>query len=158
MPPGKTCATVQTSIHASLILHDMQNTRVLVVEDDLAICTLVEALLRRGGYECDIVFDGNEAIRLLRSRPYFAILLDLMLPGSFGFEVIRFLHAERPFMASRVVVMTAASNATLRDFDTSMVRAVMRKPFDIQELVDHVDACAALDEPSIAPAPSLASI
>lgn len=132
----------------------MQNTRVLVVEDDPAICTLLEALMRRRGYDCDLVSDGNEAIRRLRRTPYSAILLDLMLPGTFGFEVIRFLQAERPLMTSRVVVMTAASNATLRDFDASAVRAVLRKPFDIGQLVEHVAACAALDKPSIARAPS----
>jgi DNA-binding response OmpR family regulator len=136
----------------------MQNTRVLVVEDDPAICTLLEALMRRRGYNCDVVSDGNDAIRRLRCHPYTAILLDLMLPGAFGFEVIRFLKAERPSMTSRVVVMTAASSATLRDFDASGVRAVMRKPFDIQELVDHVAACAALDKPRATRAPSPAPI
>jgi DNA-binding response OmpR family regulator len=132
----------------------MQTTRVLVVEDDPAISTLIEALMRRRGYECDVVSDGNEAIQRLRCDSYFAVLLDLMLPGAFGFDVIRFLHAERPAMTSRVVVITAASAATLRDFDDSSVRAVMRKPFDIQELVDQVAACAALDKPRIARAPS----
>ncbi len=132
----------------------MQNLPVLVVEDDPAICTLLEALMRRRGYDCHVVSDGNEAIRRLRRGTYSAILLDLMLPGAFGFEVIRFLKAERPVMTSRVVVMTAASSATLRDFDPSMVRAVLRKPFDIAELLEHVTACAALDKRSIARAPS----
>ena len=136
----------------------MQNTRVLVVEDDPAICTLLEALMRRRNYECDVVSDGNEAIRRLRRTAYSAILLDLMLPGTFGFDVIRFLHAERPSMTARVVIITAASTATLRDFDTSTVRAVLRKPFDIQELLDHVDSCAALDKPRVARAPSASPI
>ena len=131
-----------------------QNARVLVVEDDPAICTLLQALLHRRGYACDVVADGNEAIRRLRRDPYSAILLDLMLPGTFGFEVIRFLRAERPSMTPRVVIITAASAATLRDFDTSTVRAVLRKPFDIQELLEHVDACASLDKPRVARAPS----
>jgi two-component system, OmpR family, response regulator AdeR len=136
----------------------MQNPSILVVEDDPAICTLLEALMRRRGYACDVVSDGNEAIRRLRCRPYSAILLDLMLPGAFGFDVIRFLRAERPSMTSRVVVMTAASNATLRDFDASGIRAVLRKPFDIQELVEHVTACAALDKPRMTRAPAPAPI
>ncbi|MFL6245236.1 MAG: response regulator transcription factor [Thermoanaerobaculia bacterium] len=136
----------------------MQNTRVLVVEDDPAICTLLEALMRRRGYECDVVSDGNDAIRRLRCHSYSAVLLDLMLPGAFGFDVVRFLHAERPAMTSRVVIITAACAATLRDFDTSSVRTVLRKPFDIQELLDHVAACAALDKPLIARALSAAPI
>jgi DNA-binding response OmpR family regulator len=125
----------------------MQTTRVLVVEDDPAICALLEALLRRRGYEFDLVSDGNDAIRRLRCASYSAVLLDLMLPGTFGFDVIRFLRAERPSMTSRVVIITAASTATLENFDGSIVRAVLRKPFDIQELLDHVAACVTLDKP-----------
>jgi DNA-binding response OmpR family regulator len=131
----------------------MQTPRVLVVEDDPAICVLVQALLRRRGYACQIVHNGNEAIRLLRGNVYSAILLDLMLPGAFGFDVIRFIHAERPWIASRIVVMTAACAATLRDFDHNSVRRLLRKPFDIQELTREVDACVALDKPLVTNAP-----
>ena len=140
------------------ILHEMQNARVLVVEDDPAICTLLEALMRRCGYECDVLSDGNEAIRILRRVHYSAVLLDLMLPGTFGFDVIRFLAAERPAMTSRVVVITAASASTLRDFDRSAVRAVIRKPFDIAELLQHVTECIALDKPRLARAPCASPI
>ena len=121
----------------------MQTPRVLVVEDDPSICTLLQALMRRRGYECDVISDGEEAIRRLRCVTYTAVLLDLMLPGVFGFEIIRFLKAERPAMTSRVIVITASSPATLRDFDRSVVRAVMRKPFDLQELDQHIAACVA---------------
>jgi DNA-binding response OmpR family regulator len=123
----------------------MQRSPVLVVEDDPAISTLIEALLRRRGYDCEVIRDGNHAIGRLRSHSYSAVLLDLMLPGTFGFDVIRYIRAERPSMAARIVVMTAACPATLRDFDASTVRAVLHKPFDIQELVHHVDACAGVD-------------
>ena len=133
----------------------MQTPRVLVVEDDPAISALLEALLRRRGYDYDLVCDGNEAIRRLRCTSYAAILLDLMLPGAFGFDVIRFLYVERPAMAARVVVITAASAATLQNFDASAVRAVLRKPFEIQELLDHVSACVALDQPRLSLAPLL---
>jgi DNA-binding response OmpR family regulator len=128
----------------------MQTPRVLVVEDDPAICILLKALLNRRGYGCHVVHDGNEAMRHLRTQTYSAILLDLMLPGAFGFDVIRFVRAERPWMADRIIVATAACAATLRDFDASTVRALVRKPFDIQELVKHVDECVALDKVAIA--------
>ncbi|MFP5246607.1 MAG: response regulator transcription factor [Thermoanaerobaculia bacterium] len=115
--------------------------QVLIVEDDVAISTLVQKLLARHGYVCDVIGDGDTAIRRLRTQSYDAVLLDLMLPGCFGFDVLRFLKAERPAMAQKVVVMTAASAATLRDFDVSAVRAVLRKPFDIDVLVAYVSAC-----------------
>ena len=121
----------------------MQNHRVLVVDDDPATSTLLHALLRRRGYVCELVGDGRKAIERLRVNDYSAVLLDLMLPGAFGFDVIRFLRAERPAIADRVVVVTAACPATLRDFDHSSVCALLHKPFDIDELVQKVDTCAA---------------
>jgi DNA-binding response OmpR family regulator len=117
--------------------------RVLVVEDDPALGTLVETLLARRGFDCETITDGEAAIRRLRTASFDAILLDLMLPGAFGFDILRFLDAERPGMSKRVVVMTAASTVTLADFDTSRIAGLLRKPFDIQALVDHVEACSA---------------
>jgi DNA-binding response OmpR family regulator len=108
----------------------------------LAIRELLHRLLLRSGYACDLTGDGNDAVNLLRRAEYDAILLDLMLPGQFGFDVIRFLNVERPRMSPRVIVLTAASDATLRDFDRSQVHAVMRKPFDVDALLDRVRACA----------------
>jgi two-component system response regulator MprA len=119
----------------------MENHRVLVVDDDPGVRALLIALLGHRGYTYDLATDGHEAVAQLRRAPYDAVLLDLMLPNVNGFEVLRFLRAERPQMVSRVIVLTAASNATLRDFDTSGIRALIRKPFDIHTLLDQLDAC-----------------
>jgi DNA-binding response OmpR family regulator len=117
--------------------------RVLIVEDDDGIRALLGTILSHHGYEPESCMDGNEAVRRLRKESYDAVLLDLMLPGQFGFDVIRFLNAERPAMCPRVIVLTAASQATLRDFDASQVHAVMRKPFDVNALLSSVRECAA---------------
>jgi DNA-binding response OmpR family regulator len=117
--------------------------KVLIVEDDEAIRALLATLLSRDGFSPEVCGDGNEAVQRLRTNGYDAILLDLMLPGQFGFDVIRFLNAERPSLSPRVIVLTAASQATLRDFDASQVHAVMRKPFDVNALLASVRECAA---------------
>jgi DNA-binding response OmpR family regulator len=120
------------------------SARVLVVDDDPAVCSLLEALLSREAIACETVGDGDAAVLRLRQQTYDAILLDLMLPGTWGFDIIRFLQAERPAMARRVIVVTAASNLTLRDFDTSAVYALLRKPFDIEALIATVRGCLSL--------------
>jgi DNA-binding response OmpR family regulator len=117
--------------------------KVLIVEDDDAIRAMLATILARNGYSSEQCGDGDEAVRRLRTNGYDAILLDLMLPGQFGFDILRFLNAERPAMAPRVIVLTAASQATLRDFDASQVHAVMRKPFDVHALLASVRDCAA---------------
>ena len=118
--------------------------KVLIVEDDAAIRAFLATLLSHSGYTCDFSPDGDDAVHRLRNAEYDAILLDLMLPGQFGFDIIRFLNAERPTMSPRVIVLTAASHATLRDFDESQVHAVMRKPFDIHQLLTNVRACTSM--------------
>jgi DNA-binding response OmpR family regulator len=116
--------------------------RVLVVEDDAAIRAMLGALLTHNGFAYELCGDGDDAVRRLRRDTYDAIVLDLMLPGQFGFDIIRFLSNERPSMCPRVIVLTAASQATLRDFDESQVHAVVRKPFDVDTLMGRVRACA----------------
>jgi DNA-binding response OmpR family regulator len=115
--------------------------RVLVVDDDPAIQQMCIALLRRNGVNTDVVGDGETALQRLRSLEYDAILLDLMLPRTNGFEVIRHLKCSKPDLLNRVIVVTAASERTLRWLDTHDVRTVLRKPFDIHDLVAEVRAC-----------------
>jgi DNA-binding response OmpR family regulator len=115
---------------------------VLLIDDDPAVRGLLAALLNRDGLPSEAAADGAEAISRLRRNDYDAIILDLMLPELNGFEVLRFLKAERPHLLSRVVVITAATESTLRDFhDGTLVSALLRKPFDIVELSDAVRRC-----------------
>ena len=118
--------------------------RVLVVEDDAPIRALLATLLAHNGYSCELSQDGDEAVRLLRANDYDAILLDLMLPGQFGFDVIRFLDEERPALSPRVIVLTAASQTTLRELDPSRIHAVLRKPFELDQLLTRVRECTSL--------------
>jgi two-component system OmpR family response regulator len=112
---------------------------VLIVDDDPCVRSLLVALVTRDGLPHETACDGAEAIARLRRRDYSAVVLDLMLPERNGFEVLRFLKAEGPHMLERVVVITAAAESTLRYFDDRRhVAAVLRKPFDIVDLLDAV--------------------
>lgn len=120
--------------------------RVLVVDDDNGVRTLLSALLRRAGYEFEMAIDGEEGISRLRRSSYDAVILDLMMPVTNGFEVLQFLKSDRPAMLPRVIVATAASHLTLRDFDTSRIHALIRKPFDIDRIMEAVAACCGHGE------------
>ena len=123
---------------------DRNVPHVLIVDDDDGVQTLMRALLVRRDVNVDSASDGDAALRKLRERSYDSIVLDLMLPKMNGFEVVRDLKARSPEMLKRTIVVTAASNLTLRDFkDSELVRRVMRKPFDINDFIDEVLACAA---------------
>lgn len=108
---------------------------------------MISTVLGREGFDYDVAEDGEAACHKLRRREYDVIVLDLMLPKMNGFEVIRFLKADRPAMLARVIVVTAVAEATLRDFDDEkLVWRLLRKPFDIAELVSNARACAAASE------------
>ena len=127
----------------------MQNSnstrlRVLIVDDDSAIRELIATLLKHSGIDAEMVADGDAALRNIRYGQYDAIILDLMLPGTNGFEVLRDIKTNWPSMLPRVVVVTAASERTLGDFDRSGIRKLLRKPFDINELVGEVVGCGPI--------------
>src|SRR5258706_16031943 len=116
--------------------------RVLVVDDDKAIRTLLATVLTRNGYSVESAHNGEEAIETIASNEFDAIVLDLMMPKVDGFEVIEHLERMDSERLKRcVIVLTAVSEKDLRKLDGSRVFRVIRKPFDLAELVGAVSEC-----------------
>ena len=118
--------------------------RALICEDDPSIRALVRTVLTREGFEVDVAPDGGVGLERLRVGCYDVLLLDLMMPGVDGYEVIRTVKEERPPTLKRVVVMTAASEAIQNSLPEPVCK-LLPKPFDIDQLVaavkDCVEAC-----------------
>ena len=115
---------------------------ILVVDDDDAIRTMVERVLRREQFEVEAARDGHEAIEKLTRNDYGTVLLDLMMPRVDGHGVLRFLEA-RPNPA-RVIVMTANMQGGSEAADAKPVFRVLSKPFDISQLISHVRECTTV--------------
>jgi two-component system response regulator PilR (NtrC family) len=113
---------------------------VLIVEDDAPTRSLLHAVLSRVGYSSAFATNGAEAMRLLRSNDYAVVVLDIMMPEVSGREVIDFIAAES--IPIPVVICSAAGPRALAGFDTNVVKAIIRKPFDIDELVNIVRTVA----------------
>jgi CheY-like chemotaxis protein len=121
--------------------------RVLVTDDDAGIRRLLVTVLIRAGYLVDSASDGAEAIEKVSNTDYNAILLDLMMPRVNGFEVVEHLERTQPGLARHcVIVLTAASNQDLTRLDTPTVFRVMRKPFEMSELLSVLRDCTGQDE------------
>ena len=114
--------------------------RALVCEDDAPIRALVKRLIERTGFEVETVEDGAAALERLRDDCYNLVVLDLMMPGVNGYEVIRKLREERPANLKHIIVMSAASDAIRSEFQEP-VCAVIAKPFDIARLTAAVPEC-----------------
>lgn len=111
---------------------------ILVVDDDEPTQKLVEALLHRHGYTTVLASNGGQAIEVLRTKKFAGIVLDLMMPNVGGIDVIEFLEAES--MRVPVIVCTAAPPTRTINLDPVHVKAVIRKPFDIDDFVATVKA------------------
>lgn len=109
---------------------------VLIVDDDPPTQKLLLALLQRYGFKGEVASNGAEAIDAIRSRDYSAVVLDVMMPAVGGHAVVEFLAASGSSLP--VVICSAAGPAALGNFDSTVVKAIVRKPFDVDELMSIV--------------------
>jgi CheY-like chemotaxis protein len=114
---------------------------VLVVDDDEAIRKLIVRVLRRERYDTAEAVNGGEALESLRTRPFATMVLDLMMPVMSGFEVVRYLETHDDAGAPCVIVVSAAAERDLHQIDAACVHAVLRKPFELADLVAAVRDC-----------------
>ena len=114
-----------------------QPLRVLVVDDDDAIRSMVERVLRREKFVVDSARDGFEAIEKLSRNDYGTVLLDLMMPRIDGHGVLQFLEREKP-APPPVIVMTANLQGAAEASSSRPVARILPKPFDIRQLVAYV--------------------
>ena len=120
-------------------MNDSPERRILVVDDDEAIRVLLLTILRRRGLAADVATNGGEAIACLERCRYAVMLLDLMMPLESGFDVLaqiaRWPEERRPI----TIVLTAGPEP--HTLDPRLVAGTVRKPFDIDMLIDTVIAC-----------------
>lgn len=109
---------------------------ILIVEDELPIANLVKLSLTKAGYACTCAFDGLKAADLLEQEKFDLILLDVMLPGIDGFELMDYIRpTEIP-----VIFITAKSEVADRVKGLRMgAEDYLVKPFEIIELLARVD-------------------
>lgn len=121
-----------------------ENPKVLIVEDDPGIRTLLIAALKREPLDLDIASDGVEALQFARKTKHAVILLDLMLPRLTGPEFLMAFREACPDADPIILVMTAFDDSQIMKLGPNAVHGVIRKPFDIQRLVEMVRDCARM--------------
>jgi CheY-like chemotaxis protein len=89
--------------------HTNDDASILLVDDDPKTLELLEEILRSAGYETQSVRSGARALEVLSSKLVSAVLLDLMMPGMDGFEVLRHIRKEDSLNELPIFVITAKS-------------------------------------------------
>ena len=119
--------------------------RVLVVEDEERMASLLRRALEEEGHAVDVARDGPEGVWLATENPYGAIVLDLMLPGFDGFEVCRRLRSAEVWVP--VLMLTARDEIgdRVRGLDAGADDYLV-KPFSLLELAARLRALARRDD------------
>lgn len=104
-------------------------TPLLIVDDDKAVLRLLARVAERAGFDVDTAKDGLQAMEMLAKKQYDIAIIDLMMPRMSGYELVQKISTLNPRPV--VLVATALMNGDVATLDDSMVRRVIKKPFDI---------------------------
>ena len=114
--------------------------KVLVIDDELNLRKLVKANLTARGYQVTVAADGEEGLRLAQLERPDLILLDLMLPGMSGWDVLMVLKTTQKLRKIPVIIMTAVvpegGEYKIRSMRTA---GYLVKPFGVDELMRQVE-------------------
>ena len=111
--------------------------QILVVEDEQSISNLIKINLTRAGYACDCAYDGLAAVDMLDKKPYDLVLLDIMLPGADGYEIMDYIAP----LEIPVIFLTAKASVADRVNGLRMgADDYLTKPFEIIELLARVES------------------
>ena len=113
--------------------------RILIVEDEAKLARFVELELTHEGYAVDKALDGREGLSKMETGEYDLVLLDIMLPGLNGLEVLR---RARRSVDTPVIMLTARD--TVMDKVTGLdmgAEDYVTKPFEIEELLARIRVC-----------------
>lgn len=113
--------------------------RILIVDDEKSIVTLITYNIEKAGYETDVAYDGIEAMNSATQNQYDLIILDLMLPGMDGLEVCKQLRQNK--IDTPILILTAKED----EFDKVLGLELgaddyLTKPFSPRELVARIKA------------------
>ncbi len=119
--------------------------KLLIVEDDAKIAALIEKGMREAGFEVDVCHDGNSGLRQGLTGRYDAAVIDIMLPGLDGLQVIEQLREQR--VSTPVLILSARQSVDDR------IRGLQRggddymvKPFSFNELLARIQALIRRDK------------
>jgi len=109
--------------------------KILVVDDEIAICNLLKDFLTSKGYEVYTALDGQTAITKVKQERPHIVLLDIMMPGMDGIETLRAIKKVNPKVAVIMITAIADNELGLRTLELGAYDYIC-KPFELTYLED----------------------
>ncbi|SDC58805.1 DNA-binding response regulator, OmpR family, contains REC and winged-helix (wHTH) domain [Terribacillus halophilus] len=117
----------------------MEQTTILVVEDEKKMARLLQLELEHEGFAVDVKFDGLDALEAFYAKSYHFILLDVMLPSLSGMELLRRIRKQDAHIPVMLLTARDAVPDKVSGFDLGATD-YMTKPFEIEELLARIRA------------------
>ncbi len=116
----------------------MNQLRILVVDDDETLRSVLSNELKNEGYIVETAADGDEAIKIVKQRKFDLALLDIKMPGVDGFQVLQYLKKEHPVI--KVIMLTGFADLK-NAIEAKKLGAddFVSKPYDIVDLVTTIE-------------------
>jgi len=119
-----------------------ERVRVLIVDDEPAICKALKVALDRAGYDAIAAQSGDSALTVLSLESVDVLLLDLRIPDTRGDVVFELAAATHPHLRHQTLFMTGDISDRALKLIQSCKCPVIRKPFELRELIAMIDALA----------------
>jgi CheY-like chemotaxis protein len=119
---------------------NIQKGYILVVDDILDNCWMLQTLLEMEGYKVKIAENGYEALDLIQSHPPALILLDMMMPGINGLEVAKRVRENKRLPFIPILMLTAWDNLSESTDYESKIDGLIAKPIDFDKLFTKVES------------------
>lgn len=117
----------------------MKRAKILVVDDDPPILTLMKNILREYDLEAILADSGPSAIELARTERPDLILLDLKMPGMSGGETVRAIRSE-PEMSQVPILILSGEPLARREIEAVGADGAVQKPFELSELISQIQS------------------
>ncbi len=127
-----------------------RNWRVLIADDDPAICTLVDTVLRKGPFQMIVCNDAESALVAIgREDPFDIIICDFMLPGISGLDLIERLRSNERTRGVPILMISGHTNYAMDGrAKNAGANLFLNKPFTISQLRAAVNQLLAISRPS----------
>lgn len=114
--------------------------KILIVDDDVTITSLMESLVKMEGHEPTIVNDSLQAVDVARSVKPDLITLDLMMPGLTGYDVCQLLHQDPEFSDTPIIIISAKDDTQSKEMAFAAgARDYITKPFNIEDFLNKIN-------------------
>jgi DNA-binding response OmpR family regulator len=124
--------------------------RLLLVEDDAAVRKTLCKILERSGHTVMEAGDADETMRIVAEHEIDIALIDIILPGKDGFDLILEIRKRRP--STKIIAMSGGSEVVgptkyLKITEQLGVQGVLAKPFELEQLLALIERCIAEPKP-----------